>query len=133
MVFDGLHNTLVLANSTVANFTESTKSAVFISASKNVILANNTFANNSNREGGALTLTKVNRVDLVSNTFMNNSATLGSGVYNPVADQNSLRGGALFIDCIRSASSTCDIRLSKANRFISNFALIQGGAISISS
>ena len=66
-----------------------------------------------------------------NNTFVSNKAIKVDGKkVNAILDQENLRGGAIFINCVESLPSMwCYIKLSN-NSFVENYAAIQGGAIS---
>ena len=100
-------------------------------------ITNSKFVNNVGLAGGAIKVLDVGRVLLSNNMFVGNKAmdVTKKKVQMP-ADEHTYRGGAIFIDCSLASvvelgyEQQCDIAFSNGNNFTSNFAMVQGGAIS---
>jgi len=73
-------------------------------------------------------------VTLKNNTFRRNEANQVNDELPPFSTDNFF-GGAINIDCERDQDENdkCDTTLAEQNRFIDNYALVRGGAISYSS
>lgn len=93
---------------------------------KNVTIERCLFHNNTAKSGGALHIAEVGTVVLKGNTFRGNRAQKAGAdqSFDPLVDQQSLRGGALFLDCVKSANQKCDVQLSGGNTFYNNTATI---------
>lgn len=135
MYFNNPQQSVLVANSEIANVTFPVgRSAVEVASAQNLTFKGCTFKNNTNTEAGAMYIGAVKNVNLISNKFVDNSAVVkDASTFNLLLDQNTYRGGAIFIDCIKSPLADCKVSLSGSNTFVNNSAKLQGGAISISS
>ena len=118
-------------SSNFTNLTSALGAAIQISDSAKFVATKCQFHNNTAESGGAVSITQVPNSILSGNIFTNNSAQKLDG--KPIdmqADQNKLRGGGLYINCVKSTSNPCLTILKNNNTFAFNYAEMQGGAIS---
>jgi len=124
-LFDGLTNDLQVTNTNFTHLLGPHGAGLAVENGSNITIINNTFANNSAENGGGLKLGTIQTAILQNNTFFNNSAIMSPGKpFDLIADSENLRGGALFIDCLKDNFTLCNTSFVLNNTFDSNYAQI---------
>ena len=138
---EGSRSGIVIANSTFSNISSKEASAIYFNAagekdgSAAITVQNCTFFNNSAYAGGAVVIKDSESIAFVNNSFISNKAINydHNKFVSIQEEQNSFRGGAIYINNNRKRDSTrenakgcilCKVVFERGNIFKDNFAAI---------